>query len=140
MDDEVKTMIKNVSLWLSLKKCGDKFDTSFLVSILEKWEEYGELTPNQYESVRNIYEKCHVKSKMKNLKDIPYKANYIQNLIIEDAIICGNCKSEMTEWVIEPYGEKYDDLYCPSCFDNIFNKTTSETKQKRVYKPRQKQL
>jgi hypothetical protein len=136
---EMKIMMKNISLWIGLNKCGS-FKTEFLVSILEKYEEYDTLTDSQFNCVKNIYDKCHIKSKMKNLQEIPYRANYIKNLVIEDEIKCENCKCDLDEWVFEPYSDKYTDLYCSACFDTLFNKTTTETKEKRVYKPRTKKV
>ena len=35
MDMEPKKMMNNVALWIALNKCGDNFDTRFLLSFIE---------------------------------------------------------------------------------------------------------
>ena len=69
-------MMKNISLWIALNKCGDNFKTDFLLFIIEKYDEKGVLTENQVKSVKNIYDKCYIVNKMDFYNTIPYTAKY----------------------------------------------------------------
>ena len=137
MDTEHNKMMDNISLWICLNKCGNNFNTEFLLSIIEKYDENGVLTENQYNSVKNIYEKCNIVDKMNFYSLVPYNAVYIKNLEVEEILECDGCKCVLDEWILEPNDIKYENLYCVSCFNTSFNnKDKKEDKPKRKYKRR----
>ena len=139
MDMEHKKMMNNIALWIALNKCGDNFDTGFLLSVIEKYDEDGVLTETQYKSIKNIYDKCNILKKMEFYNLVPYSAIYIKNLVVEEELKCDGCSCALNEWILEPYGDNYDDIYCVSCFNTSFNKD-KEDKPKRIYKRRSKMI
>jgi len=88
--------INLMKLFIGSGRCGETFNADMPLSVISKFENGKDLTEKQVSSFMNIYEKCNVEKKTYYFRD--WKAQYLENLIMVNPLMCEETGVECKEW------------------------------------------